>query len=1002
MKKMLSLMLVLSLFLTLFPGAAADAAAFPGEGSGIESDPYIITNAEEFSAIRDFPAACFRIEAAAADGKIVLPDDFTPIPSFQGYLEGIPGKNTIVANMVKTSTDAAAAHLFFNLSGSPVIKDLVIEGTFSGGAAPYTSALVGYIHKNAVNVELTNIINKANVTVTYSTNANVRSGGLVGFIQGSSSAANITIQNCSNHGEIKYTGTQTQPYIGGIVGYIDGAGSHTVIIDECRNYGNITSSGTAAGILGVSSKAGCIVRNCANLGTLDLQDKTQGAGIVNNMTNGTIEQCFNAGKVMNGNGGCAGIAYIASTGMTIRDCYNAGTVTGSTGGAAGIAYNIGKGVCSVSGCYNTGSISGTNSNVGPIYAATNASAISSCYHLPGSYAKVMESSEISPENLKAALPAGFDPSVWKFTTLEADGTFYLYPQLINNIYDLQLEENFLDFAGGCGTQDYPYLIATKEHLSNVSLYPFASFKLLADIVEAVTAPVNGMSDFSGSFDGNGKNISLAITSQDSYVGLFSRIVGGSVRNLTVTGSVSGGWTEGTVDGSSQPISGTGAIAGGCSGTSFVNCVNRANVTSSSGNAVGGIAGDAYYYPSAPTAASSFTQCKNYGSVTGASIYVAGIIGIAAGSPITYCANYGDINGKSTVGGITGKIYSNLTNCLNAGSITADSLAGGIGGEMRATYGSNGMENCYNIGTVRAKYENGTASAFGTCGHSANLVFTNCYNAGDILSPATPGQQLLSMAMEGNTITYTNCYALTANAEADGLSGISGVTAVTPATLKTAGLGSAYTVDASVAYPYPQLISNPQTTAWDFALLTVSVGENGTASFVGSKYVKDGISYPITFTPDETYELDKVFINTVEQPDSGEALSVPVSGDTTVSATFAEKQAVAPSASVVSAPFIPDTADSSYTFATINYGYGYEVTGYGILYSEDPDAITNAPETCETILEHVTPANGKGQFGIQLTGELPAGGYYTRAYVTYKNTATQETFTVYSDVIVKVK
>ena len=252
--------------------------------------------------------------------------------------------------------------------------------------------------------------------------------------------------------------------------------------------------------------------------------------------------------------------------------------------------------------------------------------------------------------------------------------------------------------------------------------------------------------------------------------------------------------------------------------------------------------------------------------------------------------------------------------------------------------------------------------------------------------------------DGSIANYTDCYMLTTT----GVSGISGVTAVTPATLKTAGLGSAYTVDTSAAYPYPQLISNPQTTAWDFALLTVSVGENGTASFVGSKYVKDGISYPITFTPDETYELDKVFINTVEQPDLGEALIVPVSGDTTVSATFAEKQAVAPSASVVSAPFIPDTADSSYTFATINYGYGYEVTGYGILYSEDPDAITNAPETCETILEHVTPANGKGQFGIQLTGELPAGGYYTRAYVTYKNTATQETFTVYSDVIVEVK
>ena len=576
-----------------------------------------------------------------------------------------------------------------------------------------------------------------------------------------------------------------------------------------------------------------------------------------------------------------------------------------------------------------------------------------------------------------------------------DGNFYLYPQLKDNIYvntNAPEDWNTTEFAGGNGSLAFPYQIANKAHLMNVSKYPSASFIQTADIEEAVTDPV--CTSFSGSYDGNGKYINLALIGN----GLFTKITGAgsSISNLTLKGSVTGtGSNVGAF--ASEAISTDATDA-----PSFVNCVNEASVTTANGENmqyVAGIVGSAFNGKY-----TKIQNCVNYGKIEAVANYVAGIAGIIGNNvSVSGCANHGDINGFSGTGGIVGYIYAPIESCYNTGNVTGTTLVGGIGGQIRCNYGTYIIANSYNVGTIKATNTTGVASAFGIRTHNdanASCKLANCYNAGEISSPADTGKQILAVDPTG--ITYTNCYALTANAEADGLSGISGVTAVTPATLKAAGMGSAYTVNASAAYPYPQLISNPQTTAWDFALLTVSVGENGTASFVGSKYVKDGISYPITFTPDETYELDKVFINTVEQPDSGEALIVPVSGDTTVSATFAEKQAVAPSASVVSAPFIPDTADSSYTFATINYGYGYEVTGYGILYSEDPDAITNAPETCETILEHVTPANGKGQFGIQLTGELPAGGYYTRAYVTYKNTATQETFTVYSDVIVEVK
>ena len=831
-------------------------------------------------------------------------------------------------------------------------------GTYDGGGYSIqvnitTTAECAGLFSKTNGAAIKNLTVKGSISTGY---------GKCGAIAGQATAT--VFENCVNQAVINATAAVS--YVGGIAGY--GAGTGTAF-KTCKNKesisGNITSSG---GILGSAEKL-VTFTSCANYGTISTGSYYNAGGIAGHMQTAGAEfiDCFNSGN-LSANGQVGGILGVGRYNVTFTNCYNTGTVKAnrSDRAAAALGEVTHTTVLTMTNCYNTGMVKNmgieSTANVATVSAASSSvSTITNCYYLmdgtPTSTGTLDAANRITAEMLNAS-----------GSTAYTDSFYYDHPLLVSNP----------EPDPESGSKENPYRIADNSDFVLVSQFPNAYFEQIADITVPVTTPLLDFDkEFTGSYDGCGYAITLQISSESDYTALFPKVNGGVIQNLTLDGSVisTGGYTA--------------ALVGLGTSVTLKNCVNKAEISgaNNTGGLIGVIAGTY----------SKIESCRNDGNIHSTGNTAGGILGLLSDTKATVslCANYGDIDSKGCqVGGIAGFTYSRINSSFNMGDVKGGYDVGGIAGQYRF----EGATNCYNLGNITAFNDTkGTATAFGCANHTDIYSFENCYNTGEITSPADGLQGLSKVTDSGATLTYTNCAYLALNPSAE--TGVpSGVTALDRDGLKALSLGDAYTAGTFC----PELNGNLRAKDYSLVILTVSVGENGTASFVGSKYVKDGISYPITFTPDETYELDKVFINTVEQPDSGEALIVPVSGDTTVSATFAEKQAVAPSASVVSAPFIPDTADSSYTFATINYGYGYEVTGYGILYSEDPDAITNAPETCETILEHVTPANGKGQFGIQLTGELPAGGYYTRAYVTYKNTATQETFTVYSDVIVEVK
>ena len=224
----------------------------------------------------------------------------------------------------------------------------------------------------------------------------------------------------------------------------------------------------------------------------------------------------------------------------------------------------------------------------------------------------------------------------------------------------------------------------------------ASAVLTADIElsgETWTPIGSESTPYTGTFDGQGYTISgMTIENAESYSGLFGNVTG-TVRDFTVTGSITitGDKTVAKVGGAVGSL-GTASVGGTVSGVT-----SDVDITVSAGNDhIGGVVGS-MPENSSPTVES----CVYTGNitVTVAAGSVAGVVGYIRTGTIQNCANQGGINtgGNGSVGGIlgycsNGKIY--IRNCYNSGSIAAEGTAnvGAIVGQNNKTQAT--VSNCY--------------------------------------------------------------------------------------------------------------------------------------------------------------------------------------------------------------------------------------------------------------------------------------------------------------------
>ena len=394
---------------------------------------------------------------------------------------------------------------------------------------------------------------------------------------------------------------------------------------------------------------------------------------------------------------------------------------------------------------------------------------------------------------------------------------------------------------GAGTAEDPYLIKNENDLAQFARIvsgeygfydqnPYACAKLTADI-DRVTllevpigtdgAPGLPAKTFYGTFDGNGHTINnINIIDEDkldtsgvedyrssSDVGLFACLgSGGTVKNLKVTGSVSG----------TRRAANIGGIVGQNSGGSVTNCTFSGSVNGRSATNVGGIVG---------LNSGSVTDCTNSGGVSGKG-NVGGVVGDNSGS-VTNCTNDVDfgLSGSGNFGGVVGNNSGTVENCSNSGGFSvppttppsptsggnlggivgqnsgagaritscynigdllynflSGPFSGNLGGVVGSNSGNSSVMNCYSTGTIgnsNGSFVSGTVG--GVIGsNSGNSSVTNCYSAGGFgkINIATVGG-----VIGNNGATVTNCYFLQQDPKISGIGSgeATGATAVSDLT-----------------------------------------------------------------------------------------------------------------------------------------------------------------------------------------------------------------------------
>ncbi len=193
--------------------------------------------------------------------------------------------------------------------------------------------------------------------------------------------------------------------------------------------------------------------------------------------------------------------------------------------------------------------------------------------------------------------------------------------------------------------------------------------------------------YSGIFDGQGFTVSglnITETSNGNY-GLFGYVEDGTVRNLTVEGTVN-------ISGNGSASYGVSGIVGQFNGTAgaIENCVNNVEVNGSQN--VGGIVG--YLSGGYRSANKIVRNCANLAEITSNSNNAGGVIGYINGQvTLENCYNVGGVSGGGwRTGGITAYLnsgYATIRNGYTTGSVTGKDAKPAIGKKESGT-----IENVY--------------------------------------------------------------------------------------------------------------------------------------------------------------------------------------------------------------------------------------------------------------------------------------------------------------------
>jgi uncharacterized protein (DUF2141 family) len=709
-------------------------------GDGSVDNPYQVATAEQLNNVRYHLDKHFiqtaNIDLNAAPYNTDL--GWEPIGSYGSPFNGtFNGNGKTISNLTINRSTADYVGLFGIAGQYAKIQNVKLENTTVTGRNN-TGGLVG-----------TNAGSITNSCATGAVTGSEYVGGLVGY--------NLVGDITNSYATVAVSGGT---WVGGLAGYNDWAtisGSYTT--------GAVTGTAYVGGLVG-QNRQGSITNSYATVAVTGT-DNYVGGLVGCNQENSQITSSYAIGTVV-GKQSTGGL--VGENWGTITKSYATGDVTGS-GGVAGLA---GSNSGTITNSYARGAATGTQDHIGGLVGWNNEGRI---YH---AYSTGVVTGRTFVGGLVGRSDSGIITySYWdkdasgrdKSTVGEGKTTEEMKQQVtfanwdFNTIWNIDGSTNdgypFLTiFAGGSGTKEDPYLVATAEQLNNVRYRLNKHFKQTANI-DLNVAPYNtgagwepiGIygSPFSGTFDGNGKTISnLTINRSANYsVGLFgyssntAEMQNVKMENTNVTGGNNTGALVGdnraTITNSyaKGAVTGTGFCAGGLVGYNYKASISDSYATGTVAGSkrVGGLVGENW---------GTITNSYATGTVTG-SAYVGGLVGYNALATISGSYTTGTVNGQQFTGGLVGDNCGTITKSSATGDVTGTgNYVGGLVGYNQQNYS---IADSYATGTVVGKQSTG-----GLVGENWGTI-TKSYATGDVT-----GSGGVAGLAGSNSGTITNSYA----------------------------------------------------------------------------------------------------------------------------------------------------------------------------------------------------------------------------------------------------
>jgi hypothetical protein len=653
-------------------------------GEGTQESPYLIYNADELNLLSICPYELdkhFKLMADidllgfSYDAALIAPDTNNATRDFDGtpFTGVFDGNGHAISHL--TIEGGRYLGLFGRLESGAEVKNLGLVDVNINGSDTFIGGLAGGNGSwDAPGGSVTNCYSTGTVT------GEDYVGGLVGW-----NYEGGTVTNCYS------TGTVTGEFaVGGLVG-------------ENSN-GNITmsySTGTVTGDIHVGGLAGMnyegnITKSFSN-GMVSGGIHSVGGLVGNNQ--GLINTSFSTGTVT-GDEGVGGL--VGWNNARIFTSYSAGAVTGETevGGLVG-----GNREAIITTSYSTGAVTGNDLVGGLVGYDWGGLVTASFWDIETSGLTV------SAGGVGLSTVEMMDAEILGLNGLGSDPNWVLdngrdYPRLVwEGTPGQMIPEPVIDWLDGSGTSEDPYQIETANQLlmlHDYSLLWDKHFVMNADIdldpnltgqnlLEQAVIPT-----FWGSFVGNGHVILNLRIEGEERLGLFGKLMEGSVVRDLGLESIS--------------VKSSGYNVGGLAGNNWgfvTQCYSTGSVTGV--NYVGGLLG---------INNGVVTACYSIGTVTGVD-QVGGLVGhTSGGGSVTQCYSTGSVTGVNYVGGLMGINYGVVTACYSIGTFTGVKCVGGLFG--RNSGGS--VFNCYSTGAVR-----GEDSVGGLIGYNAGNVL-NSYSA----------------------------------------------------------------------------------------------------------------------------------------------------------------------------------------------------------------------------------------------------------------------------------